>query len=58
MQLVFQGFRVKKKVMIQLFRSSSGSSALVQVDYLEFCNLLGKCPKRDPMMLAAMTRTG
>lgn len=27
-----------------------------EVDYLEFCNLLGRCPKRDPMMLAAMTR--
>lgn len=27
-----------------------------EVDYLEFCNLLGRCPKRDPMMLAAMTK--
>lgn len=27
-----------------------------EVDYLEFCSQLGKCPKRDPMMLAAMTR--
>lgn len=27
-----------------------------EVDYVEFCNQLGKCPKRDPMMLAAMTR--
>ena len=31
---------------------------LPEVDYLEFCNLLGRCPKRDPMMLAAMTRWG
>lgn len=27
-----------------------------EVDYVEFCNQLGKCQKTDPLMVASMTR--
>lgn len=45
-------------VTLEFWCQTWGSKLSSEVDYVEFCNQLGKCPKRDPMMLAAMTRPG
>ncbi|CAK9023920.1 Voltage-dependent calcium channel type D subunit alpha-1 (DmCa1D) [Durusdinium trenchii] len=52
---VMQGAGVEKDDLQTMFNVLDTNDS-GEVDYVEFCNQLGKCQKTDPLMVASMTR--